>query len=105
MPDPVVVASRSWVPRRLVTISSRLVIDWMPAFYDLTTAATATLAQRRLAGRRTPNTTTEKAVLAGGCFWGMQDMFCRLRGVVSTRVGSSGGDLPDRLASGRAVRP
>ena len=34
---------------------------------------------------------TEKAVLAGGCFWGMQDMFRRLRGVVSTRVGYTGG--------------
>jgi peptide-methionine (S)-S-oxide reductase len=39
--------------------------------------------------------TTEKAVLAGGCFWGMQDMFRRLRGVVSTRVGYTGGDLPN----------
>ena len=36
--------------------------------------------------------TTEKAVLAGGCFWGMQDMFRRLRGVVSTRAGYTGGD-------------
>lgn len=39
--------------------------------------------------------TTERAVLAGGCFWGMQDMFRRLRGVVSTRVGYTGGDLPN----------
>jgi peptide-methionine (S)-S-oxide reductase len=39
--------------------------------------------------------TTKKAVLAGGCFWGMQDMFRRLRGVVSTRVGYTGGDLPN----------
>lgn len=39
--------------------------------------------------------TTEKAVLAGGCFWGMQDMFRRPRGVVSTRVGYTGGDLPN----------
>ena len=37
--------------------------------------------------------TTEKAVLAGGCFWGMQDMFRRLRGVVSTRAGYTGGDI------------
>src|SRR3954453_3843368 len=48
-----------------------------------------------VAGRRNPKMTTEKAVLAGGCFWGMQDMFRRLRGVVSTRVGYTGGDLPD----------
>jgi peptide-methionine (S)-S-oxide reductase len=38
---------------------------------------------------------TERAVLAGGCFWGIQDMFRRLRGVVSTRVGYTGGDIAD----------
>lgn len=36
-----------------------------------------------------------KAVLAGGCFWGMQDLFRNLPGVVSTRVGYTGGDVPD----------
>ncbi len=39
------------------------------------------------------NTVTEKAVLAGGCFWGMQDLIRRRPGVVSTRVGYSGGDV------------
>jgi peptide-methionine (S)-S-oxide reductase len=37
--------------------------------------------------------TTEKAILAGGCFWGMQDLIRRRPGVVSTRVGYSGGDV------------
>jgi peptide-methionine (S)-S-oxide reductase len=39
--------------------------------------------------------TTERAVLAGGCFWGMQDLIRRYKGVISTRVGYSGGDVPN----------
>lgn len=38
---------------------------------------------------------TETAILAGGCFWGMQDLLRRYPGVLHTRVGYTGGDVPN----------
>ncbi len=39
--------------------------------------------------------TTETAILAGGCFWGMQELVRQMPGVIRTRVGYSGGDVPN----------
>ena len=38
---------------------------------------------------------SDRAILAGGCFWGMQSLIRRLPGVTSTRVGYTGGETPD----------
>jgi hypothetical protein len=38
---------------------------------------------------------TEKAILAGGCFWGMLDLLRKRPGLISTRAGYTGGDVPN----------
>ncbi len=38
---------------------------------------------------------TETAILAGGCFWGVQELLRERDGVISTRAGYAGGDVPN----------
>jgi len=41
------------------------------------------------------NAASERTILAGGCFWGMQELIRELPGVLGTRVGYTGGDVPN----------
>jgi peptide methionine sulfoxide reductase msrA/msrB len=45
------------------------------------------------------SSSTEIAILAGGCFWGMEDIFRKLKGVLDTDVGYTGGHTPNPVYS------
>jgi peptide methionine sulfoxide reductase MsrA len=51
--------------------------------------------ERSEPGRTGVTVSTERAFLAGGCFWGVQDLLRRYPGVISTRVGYTGWEVPN----------
>ncbi len=66
---------------------------WLAVVATLT--APLALAEAPKATMKPEAKTTEVAILAGGCFWGMQDILRKIPGVVSTEVGYTGGWLKD----------
>ncbi len=54
-----------------------------------------TLPQDSKSDIKNNSTNYEKAILAGGCFWGMEELLRKLDGVVSTEVGYIGGNIPN----------
>ena len=65
----------------------------LPLSYSRSDCSTITDSSRPKESEVTMTSSTERAVLAGGCFWGMQDLIRKKPGVISTRVGYSGGDV------------
>ncbi len=67
--------------------------DYAAAFFPNDTDSSTDATRQGDEAVNTDAATTEVAVLAGGCFWGMQELIRNLPGVIDTRVGYTGGDV------------
>jgi len=67
----------------------------LPLILLLTLLSTATLAQPKGAPTMTTDIKQQTAYLAGGCFWGMEELVRQIPGVLETEVGYTGGGTPD----------
>jgi peptide-methionine (S)-S-oxide reductase len=69
-------------------------LHWLESFFCKSRSPALVYTQGKLT-KVFMMSNTETAVLAGGCFWGMQDLIRGLSGVKQTRVGYTGGDVPN----------
>jgi peptide-methionine (S)-S-oxide reductase len=87
---------RSLIRRLAMPVAASLMLAWIGfAAFSRAAETARSIPAPVLDKPVASDKASEVAVLAGGCFWGVQDLIRKLDGVISTRVGYSGGDVPN----------